>query len=189
MKISTDSIQGFDGMTAEQKLEAVLSMEIDPTKAGYKTQADFDRVMKEAADNRRKLNEVQGSKDTETQELMQKLTDLENSHKQLMREKQVSDLTARYIGMGYDEGLAGKIATATADNKMEDVLKLQQEFLVEHDKKMKADALKGMQGLQGGRKDEGEGRDEATETARRLGKAAADRIKSSSSVLSNYTLK
>ena len=60
MNIDTSTIEGFDGMTAEQKVEALLKVEV-PEKvdlSGYIQKSQFDKVSSELAEAKKTLRET-----------------------------------------------------------------------------------------------------------------------------------
>ena len=70
--ISTESIEGFDSMTAEQKVEALLKVEV-PDKvdlSGYIQKSQFDKVSSELAEAKKtlkgKLSEDEAAKPMQT---------------------------------------------------------------------------------------------------------------------------
>lgn len=186
MKISTEGIEGFEGMTAEQKVEALLGLEVDPTKAGFKTQEEFDRIMtenKQKKDEIRKLKEGAGAKT----ELEQRIAELEEKNKELDRQSKLASLKASFTELGYSKELATEAAQASVDNDTAKVLEIQSKFLVERDKKIREEALKKMRRPGGG-----EGGDDdknpLVEAAKLLGKARAESDKTAADALSNYII-
>lgn len=187
MKLDTSLIEGFDSMTAEQKVEALTKFEMDPTKAGFKTQADFDKIMTENAEKKKRIKELENqgnSNDEEKTALTKRLEELEESNKKLIRDSQIASHTARFIGMGYEESLAKEAAEASADGDMTKLFEVQAKFLKAHDEKLKADALRNMRRPQGGGNDDGS--DDGTSIAAGIGKRQSEARKTSSDILSKY---
>ena len=84
---------------------------------------------------------------------------------------------------GYDEKLARETAEALFDGNMDKVFENQQKANEAYEKKLKADAMKGMKGPANG---DGDDMPENVEYAKQRGKARADALKASKDVLSHY---
>ena len=129
MKIDIAGIEGFDGMTAEQKVEALLGYDLDPAKAGFKTQEEFDKIMtenKQKKDEIRKLKEGAGA----NAELEKRLAELEERNKELDRQSRMANLKASFTELGYSKELAEEAAKASVENDTAKVIEIQSKFLV-----------------------------------------------------------
>lgn len=199
MRINTSSIPGFEGMTAEEKIEALLKFDIDPVKNGFRTQESFDKVMSEAAGYKRQLEEQKkllaetksGSQSVsaENEELMAQIKKLQETQETLLKEKQISEHISRFVTMGYSSELASRAANAYIEGNTEEVFACQQQFLEEHDKAIKAEALKGMKPLEDGSgKGSQDGNDAGIKLAQELGKEHAQSVQATQSVLNQYML-
>lgn len=192
MKVDTSLIEGFEAMTMEQKLEALLKLDMDPTKLGFKTQADFDKVMTENAEKKKRIKELETQgrgNDDEKTALTKRLEELEESNKTLLRNAQIASTTSQFIGMGYDEALAKEAAEASADGDMAKLFAAQQKFIKAHDEKLKAEALKGMRPPVGGGKGGSDETDEGVKMAQTLAKARSESLKTSNDILDQYLVK
>ena len=193
MKLDSNLIEGFSNMTDEQKVQALLNLDMDPTKAGFVTKENFDKVMKEAGDNRKKLKDQESAGKAENDKLAETIENLQKQVNTLNREKHVADMTAKFLGLGYSKELAAEAAVASADADNEKLFSVQQKFIEEHDKAVKAEALKNMGDLQGGKGGKGGsegGQDNANiELAKSLGKATASSVEAANSVLGHYLMK
>lgn len=144
MKIDTAKIEGFDSLTPEQKVEALLAYEMEETKPDYsgyvkkdvfdKTASDLAKLKKEALD---RLSEEEKAKAIAQEEM----NTLRARNEQLEREAKVSSFKAKLISNGYSEELASANAEALANGDMDTVFANQQKFLAEHDKAVKASML------------------------------------------------
>ena len=181
--ISTESIEGFDSMTAEQKVEALLKVEV-PDKvdlSGYIQKSQFDKVSSELAEAR-KLSEDEAAKAQADADRKA----LEDKYTELLRKSTIAEHTARYIAMpGYDEKLARETAEALFDGKMDVVFANQQKANAAYEKKLRADLVKQdpkPDGAGGGTEE----KDEAVEFAKKLGKQRADALKNANEGLKHY---
>ena len=148
MKIDTAKIEGFDTLTPEQKVQALLSYEVEvpsPDYSGYvkkdvfdKTASDLAKLKKEQMD---KLSEDEKAKKLAEEEL----ENLRNRNAELEKAANIAIYKAKYLAIGYSDELASANAEAFANGDMDTVFANQQKFLVEHDKAVKASMLGGTQ--------------------------------------------
>lgn len=146
MKIDTAKIEGFDTLTPEQKVEALLALEIEEAKPDYsgyvkkdvfdKTASDLAKLKKEALD---RLTEEEKKKAIAEEEM----NTLRARNAELEKNATIATYKAKYLALGYDEALASSNAEAFANGDMETVFANQQKFIEEHDKKVKAGMLGG----------------------------------------------
>lgn len=130
-KIDTSTIEGFENMSAEEKVNALLSIELAEPKNNdaeiLKLKNSLSKSNSEAADYKRKLQEKMTEDEKneaarkESEEAMR--TELET----LRKEKTISTYKASYLGLGYSEELAqataeamttGDLATVFANHKI-----------------------------------------------------------------------
>lgn len=142
-KIDTSKIEGYAGMTAEQKLAALEAYDHpDPDYTGYVKKDALDRATSEAAEWKRKHNALLSDEDKRKQADADALAAITKERDELKKEKTVSEYKAQYLAQGYSEKLATETAQALADGDTAKVFANQQKFLEEYAKTVKADALK-----------------------------------------------
>lgn len=147
MTIDTTKIEGYEGMTPEQKLEALTKYEIpEPDYTGYVKKEQFDKTASELAKIKKEKQTAEN--DTKTKE--SELDVLKKMVEELQKDKQIATYTAQYIGLGYEKALAEETAKAVVDGDTAKVFENQQKFLGEYEKKIKADLIKGAPKLGGG---------------------------------------
>lgn len=147
-KIDLTKIEGYDTMTAEEKLKALEDFEIpdaqEPDYTGWVKKDVLDKATKDAAEWKKKYNDTltdaqkKGVIDSEKQAQMEK------ELAELKRDKAVSQNIAKLLALGYEEDLATETAEAMADNDMAKVFENQKKFKESLEKKIKAEALKNM---------------------------------------------
>jgi hypothetical protein len=142
-KINTGAIEGYENMTAEEKLAALEAMDLpDPDYTGFVKKDLLDKATSEAANYKKQLrekmteDEAKAAKDAEEREAI--MTELE----QLRAEKVVDQHTAKFLGLGYDEKLARETAKAMAAGDTELVFKNHAKFIADREKALKAEILK-----------------------------------------------
>ena len=143
MKIDTSTIQGFDGMTAEQKLAAVLGMDMpEPDMTGWVKKDVFDAKASEASNLSKQLKARMTEEEAKKAEEAAARQELEDKYNELLKRTTISDYTAKYLSMGYDEKLAADTAKALVSGDMDKVFANAEKFKAELEKKIRADILK-----------------------------------------------
>lgn len=143
MKIDTSKIEGFDKMTPEQKLAALESYEIaEPDLSGHVKKDVFDKTASELASVKKQLREKMTADEQKEKDEAEKREKLENDYNALLKKVTVSDNTAKLLGLGYDEALAGETAEAMANGELDKVFANQKKHLESLEKKIRADVLK-----------------------------------------------
>ncbi len=142
-KIDTTKIEGYAGMTAEQKLAALEAYDHpDPDYTGYVKKELYDKAASDAADWKKKHNALLSEDERKKQTEAEEVAGLKKRVAELESEKTVSEYKAKYIAQGYSEDLAAATAKALAEGDTATVFANQQKFLEEYAKTVKADALK-----------------------------------------------
>ena len=148
--IDTSSIENFDAMTAEEKLDAVLKLEIPESvdMSRFVSKETFDKKASEAADWKNKANgwkdkhdalisDDEKKKQAEEEEKAELLAKLEALEKQ----NTVAKYTNAYIALGYDKALAEETAKAMADGDMEKVFSNGEKHKTALEKKIREDLM------------------------------------------------
>lgn len=153
MKISTEGIQGFAEMTADQKLSAVLAMDVpDPVNLSqYVKKETFDAKASEAAELSKKLKgkmtedeAAAAEKQAQWDSLQEQMKALQEDNEKLKQERTESIYKAKYLAMpGFDEKLAEETAKAMAAGQMDKVFENQQKANEAYKKQVQAELVKG----------------------------------------------
>lgn len=153
MKIDVTKIDGYDSMSAEEKLQALENYEMPepqkPDYTGYVTKEQFDKTSSELAEKKRQLrasmDETQAQKlkeQEEREELEEQLKALQESHAKLIQDNAIAENTAKLIGLNYDEALAKETAKAMVEGNIALVLDNYKKHLDSFEKKLKAEIMK-----------------------------------------------
>lgn len=143
MKIDVTQIEGYETMSAEDKLKALEEFDIpDPDYSGYVKKEQFDKIASELAGAKKQLKEKMTEDEAARQKEQEEREELQTNYNKLLRESAISKHKAKLIALGYDESLAEETATAMADGDSEKVFVNQQKHLKDFEKKVRADALK-----------------------------------------------
>lgn len=141
-KINTKLIENYDQMTTEQKLAALEALDQpDPDLSGYVRKDLYDKAASDAAAWKKKHNELLTEDERKKQEQADSLSAMQRELEELRKDKQISEYTARFVGLGYDEALAKDTAAAMAAGDSAKVFANQAKFNEAYAKKVKADTL------------------------------------------------
>lgn len=144
MKIDTTKIAGFDEMTAEDKLNALLGYEFEEPKEPEdvtKLKNALSKANSDAAEWKRQFREKQTEAERAEAERAEREKAVEDELRTLRRDKTVSGYVAQCLALGYDKDLALRAAEAMADNDAATIMACQQEFLEAKQKELEAAAL------------------------------------------------
>lgn len=185
--IDTSTIEGFEGMTAEQKVEALLSVEV-PEKVdltGFVTKATFDKTASDLADAKKQLREKMTADEQAANAAAEATQKLQDDYNALLKKSTIAEHTANYLALGYDENLAKSTAEALFDGDMEKVFANQQMFNANREKELRAEIMKDTP------RPNGAGGSEPTEKANeklasQIGKDKAAAYTASDDILKHY---
>lgn len=146
-KIDVTKIEGFEQMSAEEKIKALLDAEVDTPKTENNDEVArlkdaLNNASSDASKYKKLLREKQTEQEKAEAERAEKEAEREELLKSLMREKEVSTNTAEFLSIGFDTDLAKKTAEAFADGDKTTVFANIKSFIENHDKGLKADILK-----------------------------------------------
>lgn len=127
-KIDTSQIEGYEGMTAEQKLAVLEALDMpDMTQFVAKTDYDklktaSDRNASEAKSWKEKYNNTLSETEQQKQADEEARKATETRLAELERKDRIATVKDQYIASGWDVALAQETAEAFVDQKMDIVL-------------------------------------------------------------------
>lgn len=186
--IDTSSISGFSEMTAEQKVEALLKLEIPEAVdlSGYVKKSVFDSKASEAASLSKQLKEKMTDDEAAKAEQEKLFKDMKSELETLRKDKTVSEYTAKYIALGYDKDLAVDTAKAMDDGDMEKVFANGEKHKAAMEKKIKEDLMNKTPKPGGNGNGNDNEKDSSVAQAEKIGKAKAEANKASADVMKHY---
>lgn len=197
--IDISTIEGFENMTVEEKLAAVLALDIpEPEQidmSKFVSKEVFDKKASEAASLSKQLKSkmtedelAQAERERIQSENDEKYSALEGKYNELIKESTIAGYKAKYLAQGYDEKLAQSTAQALADGDMETVFKNGEAFKSDLEKKIKADQMKNdpQPGGSASGDEEGSDNDSAVKKAKELAQARNGVNQSYEDVIGNY---
>ena len=156
--ISTENIAGFDEMTPEQKVEALLGVEIPEQVdlSGYVKKSVFDAKAAEASNLSKQLKgkmsedeQRKAAEDEAKQAEAQKFADLESKYNELLKNSTLKEHTISLTGLGFDEKLAGETATAIVDGDATKLFANMKKFLESYRKSIEKELMDKTPGVSG----------------------------------------
>lgn len=143
MKIDTKQIPNFDALPEEAKA-AILGMEFAdaPDMSQFVAKSVFDKKASEAADLSKQLKSRMTQEEQTAAQQAEAMANLKAELENLRAEKAISEYTAQFLSIGYDEKLAKNTAEALHKGDMVAMFKNHAAFVSERDKAMKAELLK-----------------------------------------------
>lgn len=119
-KIDVSNIAGYEAMSAEEKLNAVLGLEMDDGAAEIARLKDLvSKANSEAASWKKKHNEQLSEEERKNSETADTLQQLQDELATLRKEKAVSGYTANLLEVGFAPDEAGKAAKVLADGNLD----------------------------------------------------------------------
>jgi len=195
-KLNTSLISGFDTMSAEEKLKALLELdipdEVDMSKyvegSKYdKLKAANDKTSSEFAALKKQLNDRMTDDEKARADADASRKELEEKYNALLKESTIAKYVSKYVAQGYAPELAQKTAEALFSGDMDTVFSNGEKFREAILKTAKADALRDTP-----RPGAGEGPDTANklsdseQIAVNIGKTNSVANKMSSDIISQY---
>lgn len=184
--IDTSAIEGFDGMSADEKVAALLKLEIPEAvdMSKFVSKETFDKKASEAATLSKQLRDKMTEDEQKKADDEKVRAEMQEELKNLRRDKTVSEYTAKYIALGYDKELAEATAKAMADGDMKTVFENGEKHRAALEKRIKADLMRGTPNPNGGNGDDG--KDPVVEAARARAKARGGNGKQYDETLKHY---
>ena len=150
-RIDTSGIEGYDTMTAEEKLAALESYEYEDNTAKYEQmKSSFDRASKEAADWKKKHNQLLSDDERKKQESDETLSKMKQELEELRREKYTSQYEAKALALGMDDKTAKTVSVSLVEGKMDEFFDAFGKFLKAHDHEIEVNLLKDTPRAPGG---------------------------------------
>ena len=142
-KIDFSAIEGYEEMSAEEKLAALEAYELpDPDYTGFVKKELLDKASSEAANFKRQLREKMTEEEAAKAKAAEDMASMQEELAQLRREKVIQEYTAQFLGLGYDKDLAHETAEALEKGDMHTVFLNQTQFTQTREKALKAELLK-----------------------------------------------
>ena len=118
--MDTTKIEGYENMTAEEKIAALEAYEFDTS--GYVSKAKLDKATADAAEWKRKYNSTLSEAEQQRNAAEEARVATETRLAELERKDKISTAKDKYIASGFSVDLALATAEAFVDGNMDVVL-------------------------------------------------------------------
>lgn len=147
MKADVSKIEGYESMSAEDKVKALESFEFpEPTPSSgdgevKRLREALSKSNSEAASWKRQLHDKMSDDERKEAERKEQAQKVEEELAALRRDKAIASLEKAYLAAGYPAELAAASAKAQAEGDTETVLKNQMQYLSDTKKTLESAAL------------------------------------------------
>lgn len=145
-KIDTKSIENFESMTAEEKLNALLSYEFEAPKADESAELKnvrnaLNKASSEAAEYKRALREKQSEAERAEADRLENEKKLQDELAAYRTKERISSYQAKLMTAGYDSETAAVMAKALPEGVSDDYFAINKSFLDNQRQAILSDAL------------------------------------------------
>ena len=147
--LDTTKIEGYAEMSAEEKVKALESLEIETPDTDELTRLKnaLNKASADAAEWKRQFREKQTEQERAEADAKELREAQEKELNELRREKEISKYEAEYLALGYDKELANATATAMANGETAKVFENQKLFNERKEAEYKANLLNAQPSL------------------------------------------
>lgn len=140
MKI-TSKIEGYETMSAEEKLQALEALEVEDSSEKLKkllndANSEASKYKKELKAKEEELNSKLTEDERKEKERAEKEAEREAMLNKLLKEKTVAEHRANFLKVGYNEEMADKSANAIADGDFATLFENLGTFISNRDKEL-----------------------------------------------------
>ena len=140
--IDTSKIEGYETMTAEEKVKALEGYAFaDPDYSGYVKKDLFDKTASQLSQAKKDLQAKMTDEEKAKAETEALLKQYKEEAETLRKEKTISENKAQLISIGYDDALASETAKAMVEGDLATVMKNQQTVIENAKKIAKGEAM------------------------------------------------
>lgn len=182
----TSGINGWDTMTAEQKLEALAGIDFPEAVdlSAYIPKAQFDKTSSELAAAKKSLKEKMTTEEAVQQKYEEELKAAQERSASFEKELSIMKHTAKFLEIGYAPDLAKQAAEALFGGDTAKLFELQQKFNEEQHQKFKTELEKKQ--FPGGSGGNGAATDPAVAFAQSRAKAKNESAKTAEDAMKYY---
>lgn len=150
MKIDTSLIDGFDSMTPEEKISALSEYEFDDSEIEslksekLKLKKRIDELTEANSKQKKAKDKNLTEAEQQLEALKEEKAELQALYDELLRKSSIAENKSKYVSLGYEEALALDTATALAEGDMEKVFLNAKKHQDALERKIKAEAMRGM---------------------------------------------
>lgn len=193
-QIDTSAIQGFDTMTAEEKVTALLGFNYDDGADALKAEkensakikAAFDKASSEIASYKKQLNATKSEEEQAKIANEEMIKALQDKVAEFELQKKISDAKSVFLGGGFDDANADDAANAFIEGDIEKLSTALKKYREAIEVSTKSKLMgSNPKPEAGGKADDGKAAE--LTIAEQLGKARAEQTKRAQSIINQYT--
>ena len=193
--INTESINGFDTMTADEKVSALLAFQYDDGAEKLKAleadvakwKASSDKASSEAAGYKKQLNASKTEEERAKIETEETLKAMQEELESLRQEKKMSEAKTIFLGGGFDEATAADAANAFITGDIEKMSAAVKKFRESIEVQTKSRLMDENPTPESGGKSDDSADDGKDSLAAQIGKMRSEQAKKAQSILEKYT--
>ena len=187
-KFDTSKIEGFDGMSAEDQVKALLGADIPDAvdMSKYVSKETFDKKASEAAALSKQIKDKMTEDEKRKAEEEETIKSMKEELETLRHESAVTKYTANYVKLGMDEELAKSTAEAFIKGENDTVFANMQKFREDYRKSIEKELLDKTPKPGGNGGNGGKETDKAVEKAKELAKARTGVGKDINDIMGKY---
>lgn len=145
MKIDTSSINGFEEMSPEDKLNAILGLEIeDGADEITRLKTALSKSNSENADYKKKMKEKMSEDERLKAEQIERQKELEDKLAEYEKKERIANCSVELAKLGYNGETLVTASEALAGGDLNSFFKMHASFLEGRDKEAKAKAMENM---------------------------------------------
>lgn len=142
-KIDVSSIEGFETMSPEEQLKALMDYEYDDHLADVERYKNaVTKANSEVAEWKKKHKEQLSVEEKARLEKEEQFKAMEEELATLKKEKTLSDYTSKFVGLGYSTETASEVANALLEGNVDKVVELQKSFVESRETEVKKSLIK-----------------------------------------------
>ena len=142
-KIDISKIDGYESMSAEEKLAALEALEIpDPDFTGFVKKELLEKANSEAANYKKQLRERMSEDEAAKAKAAEDMASVMEELERYRAKDAINEYTTQFMEIGYDSALAKATAQAIQKGDMAAMFKNHAKFVAEREKALKAELLK-----------------------------------------------
>lgn len=149
MKIDTSTIEGFEEMSADDKLAALLGYEFETPKneTDEKLKAALSKANGEAAEWKRKYRETQTEQERQAAEAAEEMAKVKAENAEWRAKERVSSYANKLMSAGVDADTADLMAKSLPEGVSDDYFTAYKSFMENTRKEIESAALSKQPGL------------------------------------------
>ncbi len=193
--IDASTISGFESMSADEKVAALLGYQFDDGAEKLKAAEDnaaklkaaIDKAASEAAGYKKQLNATKTEEELKRQETEEALQALQAQLSEYQQRERISTAKSVFLGGGFDEETAADAADAFVSGDTDKMSAALKKYKAAIEAQLKSALMDSSPKPDGGIHGDDDDADGSKKLAEQLGKARAEQAKKAKTIIDYYT--